>query len=104
MSSLIMLQHENEIIKICKIDKEDFPFGAIKIIAQVLADNKGKYPVGNWKKVPIEEHLDHAEKHLFHYNFCNENKINENDTEEPHLHHALTRLAMAAELEMKMKK
>jgi hypothetical protein len=93
--ALILLQNINNFEILCEIDNEDFPLEAIKIIAQVLMDNKEKYPVGNWKKVPVKEHLDHAGIHLI-------NAVH-GFQDEPHLHHALTRLAMVAELKEKGK-
>jgi len=76
---------------LCEVDTEDFPFKAVEIIAKVLADNKDKYSAGSWKMIPVDEHLGHAGAHLAR-SCC---KLQN----EPHLYHALCRLAMAVALE-----
>lgn len=69
----------------------NFPDKAISIIHDVLANNSHKHAPGAWRKTSVREHLDHAYEHirLFLYG---------EDTGEPDLYHALTRLAFAAEL------
>lgn len=65
---------------------KNFPIEAVIVICQVLEANAHKHAPGSWRQEPASEHLVHVVEHLKH--FFN------GDTSEPHLSHALTRLAM----------
>lgn len=68
------------------------PAEALLAIASVAGHGAKKYARNNWRKIPMHEHIRHALIHLF--------KIMAGDTTEPHLWHALTRLAFAVATEV----
>ena len=57
------------------------------IIGKVLQEGAKKYPVGNWRLIPREQHINHALIHLV--------AILAKDTQDDHLEHAICRLMMA---------
>lgn len=65
------------------------PFG-MRLVAQCLGVNSGKYGVDNWKNIPANEHIGHAQNHI--------NEFMLGDRSEDHLVHAATRLLFAIEL------
>lgn len=64
---------------------------AMRILAGILQYGADKYGVGNWKKIPVEEHLNHALQHIFAHL--------EGNTTEDHLGHALCRLVFAVHVQ-----
>ena len=66
----------------------DFPFEALIVIDRVMdtGQKQGHAPWG-WDGIPKSVHISKAINHLY--------KHAEGSTEEPHLEHALCRLAMA---------
>ena len=68
---------------------------AAKAILATLQAGHGKYPHDPWKTRPDSEDADHAIAHLMAY--C------ESNNEEPHLSHALTRLAFILARQLKRK-
>jgi hypothetical protein len=72
-------------------DKHDFPWEAIAAIGQTLEANAPKHGMkSTWRSIDIEAHLVHAHNHIASW-FSG-------DQSEPHIEHALTRLAFAAAL------
>ena len=65
----------------------------LKRLATVRGLGAIKYPVDNWKGIPVESHLNHALNHI--YLFL------DGDTEEDHLGHAFCRLMFAVDLNEK---
>lgn len=89
-----------------QIGPQNFPTSVVNLIHKVLDDNARKYKPAAWRSIPIEEHISHARQHLSqwanhkHHNLIRENmELEPLEEDEPHLLHALTRLAFAAELE-----
>lgn len=66
------------------------PIAAFEL-AQVMQHGAEKYAPGNWKKIPVDSHLNHLLMHVFAYLA--------GDRQEKHLTHALARAAMAVEIE-----
>lgn len=58
-------------------------------IARVMEEGLKKYPKDNWLLIPYEDHINHALCHLYMHI--------KGDTQDDHLEHALTRIAMAYE-------
>jgi hypothetical protein len=87
------INDSNKYHKAFEYDEElqsNFPNTIIFVIAKVLHNNAYKFPPAVWRKVSIAEHIQHAQKHIQAYF--------DGDVSEPHLYHALTRLAFASEL------
>lgn len=64
---------------------------AIERLAMVLEEGATKYADNNWRKVDIQDHINHALRHLMLF-------MRPTVNHEEHLTHAFTRLAMATEL------
>lgn len=64
---------------------------AVHALAAVVFKGEEKYDRYNWKKCPVEEHLNHALGHIYGY------LLDAPNTEEE-LSHALCRMAMAYEV------
>jgi hypothetical protein len=60
--------------------------------AKILAAGAVKYGVGNWKRIPVPDHLNHALTHLLAFLAGN--------AEDDHLGHATCRLLFALELQL----
>ncbi len=60
-------------------------------LAEVLNYGAGKYEKDNWRKIPVEDHINHALAHIFAYMA--------GDEQDDHLSHAFCRLMMAVALE-----
>ena len=58
-------------------------------IARVMEEGLKKYPKNNWLLISYEDHINHALCHLYMHI--------KGDTQDDHLEHALTRIAMAYE-------
>lgn len=58
-------------------------------LAEVMAQGAKRYAKDNWRGIALDDHLNHALAHIFGYMA--------GDRSDPHLEHALTRLAMAVE-------
>jgi len=56
-------------------------------MAQVYAEGAKKYEPDNWRKIPVEEHLNHAISHIYAHLA--------GDTQEDHIGHAQCRMNMA---------
>jgi hypothetical protein len=75
------------------------PTGPMKALAQILAMGAERYndPKGkNWKKIPIEDHVNHAIAHLYEHL--------DGDTKEDHLGHAMCRAMFALYLQQERDK
>lgn len=75
--------------------KERFDFlppNAVSSCARTIGYGESKYGEGNWKKISILSHINHALGHLFKYLA--------KDKSEDHLSHAASRLLFALELEI----
>ena len=59
----------------------------LKLLAQCLGFGLRKYGKDNWKQIPKEEHLAHAQNHI--------NEWQLGDRSEPHLVNAIARLSFA---------
>lgn len=59
----------------------------LKLLAQCLGFGLRKYGKDNWKQIPKEEHLAHAQNHI--------NEWQLGDRSEPHLVNAMARLSFA---------
>lgn len=70
-----------------------FPVSVLIAIFDVLHSGAAKYGEGNWERISIRDHLDHAYRHM--------NLWRAGDRSEPHLIHAICRLVFAAYLAMK---
>jgi hypothetical protein len=69
-------------------NRDNFPWEAIGAIGEVLEANGHKHGMhGNWRSISLKENLVHAQEHI--------SDALAGDTREPHLEHALTRLAFA---------
>lgn len=66
------------------------PGNALHVLAGVFALGAKKYARNNWKRIPYEDHINHALAHLA--SLANDEN---GPGEEDHLAHAFTRLAMA---------
>ena len=66
------------------------PPKALMKIATVLGEGCNKYGEWNWKSIESKEHLNHAIIHILAHIA--------NDTEEPHIEHAATRILFALEM------
>jgi hypothetical protein len=64
---------------------------ALNILAHVLWYGFQRYGKDNWKKIPTEDHLNHALYHIYAHLAGN--------SDEDHLGHAFTRLMMAIEID-----
>lgn len=62
---------------------------ALLSIAAVLKGGADKYGANNWRKIPLIEHLNHAQTHLL--------ALLAGDTSDDHVSHAATRLLFALE-------
>ena len=72
-------------------NKHDFPWEAVAVIGRTLESNASKYGMkAAWRSIGIETHMAHAHSHIVSW-FSG-------DRSEPHVEHALTRLAFAAAL------
>jgi hypothetical protein len=67
------------------------PPEALIRLGEVVAFGAGKYAENNWRRIPYQDHIDHALYHLF--------SLLDGDTTDDHLGHALTRLAFAVAME-----
>lgn len=59
----------------------------LRLLAQCLGFGARKYGKDNWKKIPIEDNLAHAQNHI--------NEWRLGDRSEPHLVNAMARLTFA---------
>jgi len=59
-------------------------------LAKVVAEGE-KYGAGNWRRIPIAHHINHAQMHLCGYLA--------GDDQDAHLSHAVCRIAFALELD-----
>lgn len=59
----------------------------LRLLAQCLGFGARKYGDGNWKNIPLHDHLNHAMNHI--------NEWNRGDRSEPHLVNAMARLTFA---------
>jgi len=59
-------------------------------LANILYTGREKYGKGNWRKISVDDHLDHAMTHIFAYLSGNK--------EDDHLGHAFCRLMFAVAL------
>lgn len=60
-------------------------------LARVMEHGAKKYAPNNWRKIPVESHVNHALMHLFAWLA--------GDRQDQHLTHVLARAAMAVELD-----
>lgn len=67
------------------------PAKAITRLAETLTGGARKYGWNNWRRIPVEEQLDHVMQHLIAYL--------DGDKSDDHLAHALCRIAFAVEME-----
>jgi hypothetical protein len=67
------------------------PGKAMLRLAGVFNNGARKYSANNWRKVDMQDHIDHVLQHLFAYLA--------GDKQDDHLGHAFCRLAMAVETE-----
>jgi hypothetical protein len=65
---------------------------AMFALAQIMEHGAQRYAPNNWRKISVDDHVNHGLMHLFAYLA--------GDTQDDHLGHALARAAMAKELEM----
>ncbi|WAH35034.1 dATP/dGTP diphosphohydrolase domain-containing protein [Alicyclobacillus dauci] len=65
---------------------------AIGELARILYEGAQKYDDNNWRKIPTNDHINHALNHIYLHLA--------KDTAEDHLAHAFTRLMMAVAKEM----
>ncbi len=63
---------------------------AIFRLARVLAYGAERYEPNNWRKIPVDDHLNHAVAHIYAYLG--------GDTQDDHLGHAFCRLMMGLAL------
>lgn len=68
------------------------PHAALAIVS-VFEEGAAAYPRDDWMLLPVEFHVAKAELHLY--------RLREGNQDERHLHHALTRLAMAVEIQQR---
>lgn len=59
----------------------------LRLLAQCLGFGARRYGCENWKKIPIEDHLNHAMNHI--------NEWRAGDRSEPHLVNAMARITFA---------
>lgn len=71
------------------------PPNAVSSCARTIGYGESKYGEGNWKKISILSHINHALAHLFKYLA--------KDKSEDHLAHATSRLLFALEMEILLK-
>lgn len=64
-------------------------------IAKTLEEGAIKYPINNWRLIPEEDHLNHALIHLY--------ALDQEDTQDDHIGHFLTRIMMAYATEKSFK-
>lgn len=67
------------------------PAHAVMRVAQVLQHGASRYSVNNWRKIPMESHINHALQHIF--------ALMDGDLHDDHLGHAACRIMMALEQE-----
>lgn len=67
------------------------PPRAVLAVASVLRDGAAKYGDGNWRSIPVGDHLNHALSHVFAWLA--------GDTQDDHLAHAACRLVFALDLD-----
>ena len=72
------------------------PPNAVSSCARTIGYGESKYGEGNWKKISILSHINHALAHLFKYLA--------KDKSEDHLSHAASRLLFALELQLGQEK
>jgi hypothetical protein len=60
-------------------------------LAKIMEHGARRYAPNNWRKIPIDDHVNHALSHLFAYLA--------GDRQDDHLGHALARMAMAVEMQ-----
>jgi len=61
--------------------------GAMFELASVMREGAEKYPIGNWERINVNDHLNHAMGHMMAYL--------DGDATDSHLAHAFCRLMMA---------
>lgn len=71
--------------------EDGFPYAAVTRIALVMGEGAKRYARGNWRLIEYQSQIDHALQHLVALGTGNES--------DDHLGHALTRCAMAVEVE-----
>ena len=59
----------------------------LRLLAQCLGFGARKYGADNWKKIPLDDNLAHAQNHI--------NEFRLGDRSEPHLVNAIARLSFA---------
>ena len=65
---------------------------ALFALAAVMHEGAQKYEKDNWRKISVDEHLNHALSHIFAHLA--------GDKQDKHLEHALTRVKMALGVEL----
>lgn len=68
------------------------PPKAILQVGEVLKTAADKYGIDNWRKIERRSHLDHALEHIYTY-------LSGEESGEPDLVHAATRLLLAIEVD-----
>jgi hypothetical protein len=68
------------------------PARASLAVAEVLHHGAAKYGPNNWRKIPTEDHINHAMVHLFAWLA--------GDTQDDHLEHAACRLLMGLDVHL----
>jgi len=66
------------------------PAKALAAVAQVFAIGASRYARNNWRRIPENDHLNHAMMHIFAYMA--------GDRSDDHLEHAACRMLMALEM------
>jgi hypothetical protein len=64
-------------------------------LAKVMHEGAKKYEKDNWRKISVDDHLNHAQSHIWAYQA--------GDKQDNHLSHAFTRLMMALAVSMQEK-
>jgi len=68
---------------------------AMFALAGVMYEGTKKYDVDNWRKISVDEHLNHAESHIWAHKA--------GDKQDSHLSHAYTRMMMALAVSLQNK-
>lgn len=64
---------------------------AMFVLAEILYTGRAKYGKNNWRKIPVEDHINHALVHI--------NAYIAGDTQDDHLGHAFCRMMFAVAME-----
>jgi len=73
-----------------RFDLLDAP--AMFALAKVVHEGATKYGANNWRKIPVQDHLNHLLAHVFAYMA--------GDSQDDHLEHAFCRAMMAVALKL----